>query len=277
MIDFSNLKIGELYDRPILAKMWSYKSHHAISRGVVTPARQNVIIFFITKEKQESLTQYIDHIEQDILFWEGEKGHGNDLRILSEKDTIHIFYREIHHNPFIYEGRAELRGYILLQNQPSKFTFQLIDKKVEVESLVSDIQANYSITSTEKDSIIKSRVGQGLYRQKALKLWSSCSVTNFTIEDILIASHIKPWKLSNNEERLNPYNSLILVPTLDKLFDKGYLGFDSNNGKIMLSNKINPIDWNRIGVASNLRLKQIPSETKLFLDYHCNYVFDLLK
>jgi putative restriction endonuclease len=277
MVDLSNLIVGNLYDRPTLATMWGYKTFNAISRGVVTPKGQDLIILFITKEKQESLTQYEDHIEQDILFWEGEKEHGSDKRIISERDIIHVFYRAKHHSPFIYEGRAGLRSYKFLVIQPSKFTFHLIDRKVEIESIVNEIQENYFMPVTEREAIIKSRLGQGLYRQKALSIWKTCSVTHFTKEEVLIASHIKPWKLSNNEERVNPYNSLILVPTLDKLFDKGYIGFDGSNGKILLSEKINSSDWKRIGISKELQLNQIPFETKAFLDYHNNYVFDLSK
>ena len=73
MVDFSSLTIGHKYSRPTLAKIWGYKSYNAFGRGVFTPRDQNIIVFFITKEKQESLTQYEDHIDTDILFWEGEK------------------------------------------------------------------------------------------------------------------------------------------------------------------------------------------------------------
>jgi len=85
MIDLSGISIGKKYDRPALAKLWGYKSFNAISRGVFSPQGENVLIFFITKEKQESFTQYEDHIDADILFWEGEKGHGSDQRIVEKK------------------------------------------------------------------------------------------------------------------------------------------------------------------------------------------------
>jgi predicted restriction endonuclease len=99
-------------------------------------------------------------------------------------------------------------------------------------------------------------------------------VTGFSKSNVLIASHIKPWKVSSNQERINPYNSLLLVPTLDKLFDNGYIGFESN-GKIMLSNKIDQQDWDRINVSTDLRLREVPSETKEYLGYHCEYIYDL--
>ena len=275
MVDFSSLIIGHKYSRPFLANLWGYESHHAFSRGVFTPRDKNIIVFFITKDKQESLTQYEDHIDSDILFWEGEKQHGSDSRIVSKKDIIHVFYRKIHHSDFIYEGRASLRSYMLFSDRPSKFTFDLIDKKIEIEDMVAEVRAKYGVSETEKDAIIKSRVGQGLYRERAIDLWKTCSVTGFTKKPVLIASHIKPWKVSDNEERLDPFNSLLLVPTLDKLFDKGYIGFEQN-GSIVLSNKVEQDDWNRIGISTRTRLRDVPSESKTFLEYHSEYIFDLV-
>jgi hypothetical protein len=151
----------------------------------------------------------------------------------------------------------------------------LIDKRIEIADMVAEIKAEYGIPETEREAIIKSRIGQGLYRNRAIELWKTCSVTGFTKEKILIASHIKPWKLSNNDERINPYNSLLLVPTLDKLFDNGYIGF-KHTGKIMLSSKVEQKDWDRIGVTTNLCLREVPSETKRFPDYHNEYIYDLV-
>lgn len=275
MIDFKSIQLHHKYSRPTLAKLWGYKSFNAISRGVFSPQGMDILIFFITKEKQESLTQYEDRIDSDLLFWEGEKGHGTDKRIVARNDRIHVFYRERHHSDFTYEGRAVLRSHNLYSDRPSRFTFEMIDKKVEIENIVEEINASYGIPETEKQAIINSRIGQGLYRSRAIDLWKTCSVTGFTKEKVLIASHIKPWKLSDNSERINPYNSLLLVPTLDKLFDNGYIGFE-RNGKIMLSNKIEQKDWDRVGVNTDLHLRAVPDDTKKYLDYHCEYIYDLM-
>ena len=276
MVDFSQIVIGQKYDRPTLAMLWGYASFNAISRGVITPQNQNLIVLFITKEKQECLTQYEDHIDQDILFWEGENAHGSDGRIVTRKDEIHVFYRERHHSDFIYEGRAILDTYRIYKDRPSKFTFQLLDKMVSYPQIVAEIQEQYGLDRTEKEAIIKSRMGQGIYRKESIKLWGDCSVTGFTKMDVLIASHIKPWKLSNNAERINPYNSLLLVPTIDKLFDRGYVGFEPN-GQILLSDKITDADWRKINIHRDLKLRIVPEETKKFLEYHCEYRFDLVE
>ncbi len=275
LFDFSSFVIGKEYDRPTLASLWGYESFHAISKGVVTPKGKDFIILFITKEKQESLTQYEDHIEQDILFWEGESGHGSDKRIISKRDIIYVFFREKHHSNFIYEGRADLRGHKLFHDRPSRFTFHLIDKVVTQQILVEEIRMSYGLSETEKQAIIKSRRGQGIYRTNSIKLWKTCSVTGFTKANILIASHVKPWKVSSNNERIDHFNSLLLVPSLDKMFDKGYIGFQPN-GKILISEKIKSNDLKRIGISTDLKLRQVPEETKNYLQYHCEYRFDLL-
>jgi len=121
-----NLVLGEAYDRPFLAELWGYESYHALARGVITPQKDNKIILFITKEKQEGFTPYINHFEGDDLFIEGEKNHSSDNRIVSAKevgDEIHLFFREIHHQPFVYYGLIELLEYELLSDKPSKLRF----------------------------------------------------------------------------------------------------------------------------------------------------------
>ena len=128
-VSFENLKIGHEYDRNILAEIWGYKGHQAISRGVITPAGTNKIILFVTKEKQSSSTQYVDYIKDNNLFWEGENKHGSDIRIKNSSnndDEIHLFYREIHHTPFIYYGEIFLDQSELFSDKPSKFIFSVM-------------------------------------------------------------------------------------------------------------------------------------------------------
>lgn len=73
-----------------------------------------------------------------------------------------------------------------------------------------------------------------------IKYWNTCSVTNFDKTGLLIASHIKLWKESNNIERLDAFNGLLLLPNYNKSFDRGYINFDSN-GKIRISKFINSV------------------------------------
>ena len=276
MVHFNGLIIGKEYDRPFLARLWGYQTYNAISRGVITPRGQNVIILFITKEKQESLTQYEDHIDNDLLFWEGEEGHGNDARIAARQDEIHVFYRDRHHQNFIYKGRALLGNYRLLKNSPSKFSFQLLDLAPALSDFVAEDVPIYAPEYTERAAIVASRVGQGRFRDESLRIWRTCCVSGFTKEPILVASHIKPWRASDNRERLDGYNSLLLVPTYDKLFDKGYIGFDID-GRITISDKIDMADVRKVGLDDTTRLLRLPEKTLHYLQYHKKYIFDLVE
>lgn len=106
---FDTIEIGQEYDRPRLARLWGIVGFQAISRGVYTPRGKGIIVLFVTHEKQEGLTQYEDFIQEDLLFWEGENGHRSDERIMAASkngEEIHLFYRDRHHNPFIYHGRV---------------------------------------------------------------------------------------------------------------------------------------------------------------------------
>jgi len=276
MVSFESLIIGHTYDRPFLAKKWGYQTFNAISRGVFTPRDQRIIVFFITKEKQEALTQYVDHIDNDLLFWEGEIGHGNDDRIISMHDEVHIFYRDRHHMDFTYKGRAILGNYRLYSDRPSRFNFQLIDIVQRDLDIVAEPIPEYFPVSTERTAIVASRVGQGYFREESIRIWHTCCVSGFTKESILTASHIKPWRASDNQERLDGYNSLLLVPTYDKLFDRGYIGFDSN-GRITISDKIDMDDIRKTGLNEKSRLCMVPDKTMHYLEYHQNYIFDLVE
>jgi hypothetical protein len=111
MVTFEKLVIDKKYDRPELSILWGYKDWHAIGRGIVTPKGDNKIILFVTKIKQESVTQYQDFFENDLLHMEGERNHHNDLRLQKSSfsdDEVFLFYRERHHMPFTFCGQVFL-------------------------------------------------------------------------------------------------------------------------------------------------------------------------
>ena len=244
-VHFDKLIIDQKYDRPYLAEIWGYNGIQGISRGVITPASdKNIIILFVTKEKQTSLTQYNDYIDGSLLHWEGESEHGSDQKIIDSKvngNRIHLFYRDIHHTPFTYHGEITLRDHLQKYEKPSEFTF-IISSLSEPNTLLDEIKEHdqefRTLNDTEKDAIIKSRIGQGKFRKSLIEKWGACSVTNLSNLSLLRASHIKPWSACDNHERLDPENGLLLNPSLDHLFDSGLVTFDSS-GNIVISSKLN--------------------------------------
>jgi putative restriction endonuclease len=90
------------------------------------------------------------------------------------------------------------------------------------------------LPETEKEALIKSRRGQGLFRQKVRRIERFCRVTRVDRPEHLIASHIKPWRECDNHDRLFEGNGLLLTPTIDHLFDRGFISFESN-GELLIS------------------------------------------
>ena len=272
---FEGLRIAKKYDRNELAGKWGYKSRQALSRGVVTPQREKIIILFVTKKKQSSLPQYVDYIDGDYLFWEGESRHGNDQRIIKAKennDIIHFFYREIHHSPFVYKGIIELIKSEIKYQKPSNFVFKLIgydEISTDIDQAYEELQ---TLTETEKDAVIRARIGQGDFRRQLIRYWKGCAVTGITNTSFLKASHIKPWRESNNKERLDVYNGLLLTPNLDLLFDLGYISF-KNNKKILLSKLLSNDAKLFMRINKKFALKKINPRHLKYLKYHRENIF----
>lgn len=128
----------------------------------------------------------------------------------------------------------------------------------------------------EKETAVVSlaRIGEGSFRRDLLKLWGDCcSVTGCRNKDFLIASHIKPWaECHQNNEWLNPYNGLLLIPNLDRAFDQGYISFD-NNGNILISSSLSESDRMLLNITPDLKLRKVFEDSLPFLEYHRAYIF----
>ena len=141
---------------------------------------------------------------------------------------------------------------------------------VEVNKIKSDL----SIAKTEREAIIKARVGQGLYRRLLLEKYvDGCIITHVKIPEILIASHIKPWSVSDNVERISESNGFILSATYDRLFDQGLISFQ-NDGKILISSMISNDNATclRLERGKTYDIKYNPKMNE-FLEYHRDLIF----
>ena len=151
-----------------------------------------------------------------------------------------------------------------LQYAQSDYRKKLHDSILKDES---SVMTDNLIDETEKEAIVKSRIGQGLFRQKLIDYWHGCSVTQCQTQTLLLASHICPWRKSNNAQRLDVFNGLLLIPNLDKLFDKGYISFD-DNGRIILSDFLPQNEYCIMGVQQSMRLINIDCRHLPYLKFH---------
>jgi len=153
----------------------------------------------------------------------------------------------------------------------AEITVQAINADVELweHHLQVEVESDPRIPETEREQLIIARQGQGLFKQRVMELEHRCRITLVENLTHLRASHCKPWRDSNNEERLNGENGLLLTPSVDHLFDRGFISFE-NDGRLIVSPVAHHHSLNRMGVETNriINVGPFSEGQRGFLDYH---------
>lgn len=157
-------------------------------------------------------------------------------------------------------GLAQYRYFLLLNGD--------IDDNVNEDELIGNVPA------TEKEVIVKSRVGQGTYRSKLIKKYNSkCVVTGINHPKLLVASHIKPWSVCSNAERIDENNGLLLSANIDRLFDSGLVTFKAT-GEIMISKFVGDYNAMLLGLENGRKVDLLATADLLrYLEYHRDILF----
>ena len=135
-----------------------------------------------------------------------------------------------------------------------------------------EILIDESLAETVKATMVQARRGQGKFRERVQMIEIGCRVTQVTSEKLLVASHIKPWKSSDNAERLDGNNGLFLSPHIDALFDKGFISFTSK-GEFLVSPKLEKDVLQRWKIDPTRKVGQFNSDQAYFLEHHNQEVF----
>lgn len=142
------------------------------------------------------------------------------------------------------------------------------------EHIRSRIAADASLPETDKAQLIVARRGQGLFRSRVQMFETRCRITGVDRPEHLRASHTKPWRDATNEERLDGENGLLLTPSIDHLFDRGFISFH-DDGRLLVSPVAHHPSLERMGVPTTTEL-QTPTFTdrqKQYLEFHRDAVF----
>lgn len=144
--------------------------------------------------------------------------------------------------------------------------FELLENRAE-----SEISQDPNITETEKQQLMKARIGQGAFRERLIAMWGKCCVTGCDYVSILRASHIKPWRDSTNAERLDKFNGLLLSPNFDALFDKGLISF-ADCGDVLISKSLPASVRKALGCSSEAKVRLQAGHAK-YMKWHREMVF----
>lgn len=222
----------------------------------------------ITGLSESSAKKYSSAIFGSISNWAREAGLvDSSLLEISDPNEFDTLADKIQ-KLSIFQERNE-KGNNMYSSALIKYHEYLKDASEELEEDIENIIQDNSYTDTDKLTLIKSRIGQGEFRKNLLSYWKDCAVTGYKTASILIASHIKPWRDSNNNERLDRFNGLLLTPNLDKAFDTGFVTFDEKGGILISDILESP---NVLGIDDNMKIKLEHSHHK-YLEYHREMVF----
>ena len=134
------------------------------------------------------------------------------------------------------------------------------------------LEQRTDIGPTEKKTLVSARRGQGIYRTNLELIEKSCRLTGVFDRRHLRASHIKPWRVSDDREKLDGYNGLLLSPHVDHLFDQGHISFD-DDGTLLISNKLNRAVLERWGLKESVNVGMFRPQQCAYLKYHRDEVF----
>ena len=135
--------------------------------------------------------------------------------------------------------------------------------------LEAQVESDRAVNDTEKEAIIRARRGQGLFKDRVMAIESRCRITLVEKPIHLVASHCKPWRDSTNEERLNGENGLLLTPSIDHLFDRGFIGFE-DSGTLIISPVAHRPSLTRMGIETErvVNVGGFSEGQRKFLEFH---------
>lgn len=148
------------------------------------------------------------------------------------------------------------------------------DGQVEWEEyLVQTIQQK-PIEATEKKALVLARRGQGLFKQRVRQIEPRCRLTGVDRIEHLRASHCKPWRDSDDTERLDGENGLLLTPTIDHLFDRGFISFE-DSGRLLVSPVAHQPSLEKLGVpvGEKKNVGTFSEGQRQYLEFHRERVF----
>lgn len=128
------------------------------------------------------------------------------------------------------------------------------------------------LDETEREQVTKARIGQGLYRKNLEEIETYCRVTGLAIKIHLRASHMKPWRVCSDAEKLDGNNGLLLSPHIDHLFDKGYISF-SDGGDLLVSGNIDMAVLKAWGIQTPFNAGPFNPRQRYYLAYHREIIF----
>ena len=186
---------------------------------------------------------------------------------------VHEFMNPVPMKELIKHGLSSKRIPIMTEkSKPELFIFLKQKETVEYINTNNIEQDLNGLTGSDKEAVVKARINQSVFRDLLLRKYKKCCLCGIDNPNLLVASHIKPWSKSNKDEKVDINNGLLLCPNHDRLFDRGFISFDTK-GKIIVSKSLSKENIVKLNLKEDFSI-EINNENKKYFDYHRKHVFN---
>lgn len=221
-----SLAVGDIYTRNQLKEMFGIQDA-TINTGTFRPKDHKSVWLFVTEHKTSDRTQYYDHLDNDILHWDGQmQGRTDHLIIGHRKQDLELllFYRKSKtEHPgagFRYEGPFEYVNH--KGKHPTRFTLRGTSTLETV--VASDL---YSLQDEEKyfEGKQKQRFVNYYERNQDLRAAAvkyhgvTCKVCGFDFgkvygdrgKDYIEVHHLIPVSTLKEETKVDPKKDMTVL------------------------------------------------------------------
>jgi predicted restriction endonuclease len=220
-------------------------------------------------KSEKTIKNYVGALKNSIPNWLNDAGvlKQSLLSISSYYEYETIVNKTFELREFVAKDKQGKGMYSSAINSYRAFLSDItqVSAKQDIDNIILDS----SISETQKAVMVNTRIGQGRFRDDLISHWKGCAVTKYQNYSFLIASHIKPWSKSENDERLDPFNGLLLLANIDKAFDLGFISFNEN-GQILISDHLE--ECQVLGIHSNMKI-MLADQHQDYLAYHREHQF----
>lgn len=205
--------------------------------------------------KELSAEYFPKNIPYRIVF--GAK-HGENYRFLGVFKSAEV--NETGYN-YLYRIHKRVTTFI---------DVSVLDESSFDNSIIEDVRQILTIPNlkeTERKVFGKIRIGQGIFRENMLSKYKCrCAICGLGVKDLLVSSHIKEWFESNDKEKVDHENGLLLCAMHDALFDKHLISFNQD-GKICISKHLTEPEKLLCNINENIFIS-MSDKTKEYMKFH---------
>lgn len=234
--------------------------------------------FYFEKEKENNNLKYIGLAIPYV-----ENLEFNDALALKTFTSSDGAYQNFQATFTIVESRIPRQwlydlkiGKSVSENAPNEWFSFLSNRKIPLKNPILD----QNIEESKEEYEIKNpdnigfrftsyRKTQTQFRNKLLSKHSKCQLCELELKTLLVASHILPWAISNDAEKIDSNNGLLLCVLHDSLFDKGLISFDVN-GKILISKTIPENFYSHLNISKDMKIELHYNQEKYMLSHRAS-------